>query len=78
MDIFRPSPEPLNVEIDGLYHDLPTGRSRDARRDAFLAGRGVRVMRVRAADHDFDPERIARAVRDIIEPRPERPGQPSR
>ena len=78
MDIFRPTPEPLNVEIDGLYHDLPTGRSRDARRDAFLAGRGVRVIRVKAADHDFDPGRIARTVRDILEPRPERPGQPSR
>ena len=38
------------VEVDGLAHELGTNPERDERRDAWLAGRGIRTIRVRAID----------------------------
>ena len=35
----------LIVELDGGVHNLPTVASRDAEREAWLTGRGYRVMR---------------------------------
>ena len=40
----------LAVEIDGAAHDNPDRAGRDLRRDAWLAGQGIRVLRVPAAD----------------------------
>jgi len=40
----------LAVEVDGAHHDLPGQMQQDARRDAWLAGRGIRVMRIAASD----------------------------
>jgi very-short-patch-repair endonuclease len=37
----------LIVEIDGPVHDLPGSAERDAERQAWLTGRGYRVMRFR-------------------------------
>ncbi len=38
----------LAVEIDGLAHDQPDQMRHDARRDAWLAQQGVRVLRLPA------------------------------
>jgi very-short-patch-repair endonuclease len=35
----------LIVEIDGEHHFTPDGMARDRRRDAWLAGRGYRILR---------------------------------
>ncbi|MEX2201669.1 MAG: endonuclease domain-containing protein, partial [Dongiaceae bacterium] len=40
----------LAVEIDGAGHDHPDSARRDARRDAWLRDRGVRVLRIKAQD----------------------------
>jgi very-short-patch-repair endonuclease len=40
----------LAVEIDGAAHDNPNRAGRDLRRDAWLGGQGIRVMRLPAAD----------------------------
>jgi very-short-patch-repair endonuclease len=38
------------IEVDGLAHELGTNPQRDERRDAWLASRGIRTIRVRATD----------------------------
>jgi very-short-patch-repair endonuclease len=43
LDFYAPSVR-LAVEVDGSSHDV----ERDARRDAWLGARGVRVLRVKA------------------------------
>jgi very-short-patch-repair endonuclease len=35
----------LDIELDGGQHGHPDGRAKDAERDAWLAARGVRVLR---------------------------------
>ena len=40
----------LAVEIDGMSHDMSDRPQRDARRDAWLAEQGIRVIRIAAAD----------------------------
>jgi len=40
----------LAVEVDGAHHDLPGQLGHDQRRDRWLAERGIRVMRIAAAD----------------------------
>jgi very-short-patch-repair endonuclease len=49
LDFYCPSAR-LAVEIDGLAHEMGDNPVRDARRDAWLASRGVRVLRVQAID----------------------------
>lgn len=36
----------LIIEVDGQHHFTSQGRLRDARRDAWLAGRGYRILRI--------------------------------
>src|SRR5688572_1911864 len=48
LDFYLPSAR-LAVEVDGLAHDLGDNPARDARRDASLASRGIKVLRVPAA-----------------------------
>ena len=40
----------LAVEVDGGHHDLPGQMHHDLRRDAWLAGHGIRVLRIAATD----------------------------
>lgn len=53
----------LAVEVDGDGHGDPERKARDERRDAWLAERGVRVLRIQARTvlHDMDT-----AVRTIL------------
>ena len=38
------------IEVDGLAHDLGANPQRDERRNAWLARRGIRTVRIRATD----------------------------
>ena len=38
------------VEVDGFVHDLGSNPQHDERRDAWLASRGIRTVRVKATD----------------------------
>ena len=49
----------LIVELDGGIHDLPSVAARDAERDAWLTGRGYRVMRFR---NNHPPQDIVRII----------------
>jgi very-short-patch-repair endonuclease len=49
LDFYLPSAR-LAVEVDGQAHDRDGNSQRDARRDAWLARRGIRVLRVAAGD----------------------------
>jgi very-short-patch-repair endonuclease len=40
----------LAVEVDGAGHDLPGQMHHDIRRDAWLASRGIRTLRIAASD----------------------------
>ncbi|RST88503.1 DUF559 domain-containing protein [Aquibium carbonis] len=40
----------LAVEVDGAHHDLPGQMQNDLRRDAWLEGQGIRVLRIAATD----------------------------
>ena len=54
LDFYR-VPDRLCIEIDGQQHDP----AYDARRDAWLAERGVRTIRIAAADVLRDPAAVA-------------------
>jgi very-short-patch-repair endonuclease len=47
LDFYCPAVR-LAVEVDGRVHELPDRMRRDAVRDAFLAERGIRVLRLPA------------------------------
>jgi very-short-patch-repair endonuclease len=49
LDFFAASAQ-LAVEIDGEMHGDPVQAGHDARRDAWLRGQGIRVLRVTARD----------------------------
>ena len=49
LDFYCPSAK-LGIEVDGEAHGRGDQPDRDARRDAFLASRGIRVMRIMATD----------------------------
>ena len=49
LDFYCPAAR-LAVEVDGTAHDLPDRAARDARRDAWLLARGIRVLRFTAPD----------------------------
>jgi very-short-patch-repair endonuclease len=52
----------LAVEIDGASHGAGDAPARDARRDAWLADRGVRTLRLGARDVLSDPLAAARTI----------------
>lgn len=52
----------LVVEVDGGYHDNASAGQRDLARDAWFAERGIRTLRVRAADVLRDPDGVTLGV----------------
>ena len=65
LDFYLPSAR-LAIEVDGWAHDAGSNPARDARRDAWLAARGVKVLRVMAADV-LDEDRREGVLRMIAE-----------
>ena len=55
----------LAVEVDGEAHGTADNPERDARRDAFLASRGITVLRVMATDI-LRPDGLDDVVRGIV------------
>jgi very-short-patch-repair endonuclease len=64
----------LAVEVDGFAHDTTAQAEHDERRDAWLAERGIMVMRVPAADvlRDETLEGILLAIEQAAMPPPTR------
>jgi very-short-patch-repair endonuclease len=56
---FYCAPSRLCVEVDGAVHGAGDRPERDARRDAWLRGQGIEVVRVSAAYVLEDPSRAA-------------------
>jgi len=52
----------LAIELDGEAHDRGDRPSRDARRDAILAGLAIIVLRIPARDVLADPDMAAAAI----------------
>ena len=52
----------LVVEVDGGIHELDVVASRDAMREAWLAGRGYRVVRISNSQAIHDPDSAIRAI----------------
>jgi very-short-patch-repair endonuclease len=52
----------LVVEVDGAAHDSAEAADRDARRDAWFAARGLRVLRVPAREVLKDMDSVIRAI----------------
>jgi very-short-patch-repair endonuclease len=48
----------LIIELDGIQHDQPLARRKDAARDADLAWRGFKVLRFRNGDVSQSPEGV--------------------
>jgi len=46
VDFYLPKPHRICIEIDGGYHDTVEQRAADARKDAYLKGRGFKVVRI--------------------------------
>lgn len=49
----------LAIEIDGIAHDMGIRPVRDEVRDAWLAGQGIRTIRIAAKDVLADAEAVA-------------------
>ncbi|QDH34077.1 DUF559 domain-containing protein [Porphyrobacter sp. YT40] len=60
-----------SFEIDGIAHDMGDRPTKDEARDAFVAGQGIRVVRISACEVLADPVRVAdgmvRMCRGIID-----------
>ena len=65
LDFYLPSAR-LAVEVDGLAHDLGENPERDARRDSWLAGQGIKVLRIPAVAV-LDEDRLEGVLRLIAE-----------
>ena len=49
---------PVALEVDGYRHRLPEAAARDAKKSAFLKGKGYRVIRVKEADNQSKEIRV--------------------
>ncbi len=58
LDFFCPAAR-LVVEVDGWVHGTDDRPERDARRDAWLEGRGFEVMRIAASEVMAEPDEVA-------------------
>jgi len=52
----------LVIELDGIAHDRGERPRRDEKRDAFLRGRGYRLVRIPAAEVLRDPDAVAESI----------------
>jgi len=68
LDFYCPRAK-LCVELDGFGHMDAHGRARDGARDAYLAARGVRVLRFTDADVELAPEAVLEAVWSAVRER---------
>lgn len=64
LDFYCPSAK-LAIEVDGEAHGTADNPERDARRDAFLASRDIRVLRVMATDI-LRPDGLDDVLRGIV------------
>ena len=55
----------LVVEVDGLCHTWEEARAHDARRDAYMRGQGLRVLRIPAREVFDDPDGIAERLKRL-------------
>jgi len=58
----------LAVEVDGQGHDMGDQPRRDARRDAFLKQKGIRVVRIPAETVFTDTDRALATIREALRP----------
>lgn len=59
IDFYCPSAR-IGIEIDGIAHSMGDRAQRDAQRDAWLAGQGIRIVRIPVAE-------VLRSVVDAAE-----------
>lgn len=52
----------LAIEVDGDVHGLPDQAAHDLRRDAWLRGQGLRIVRFQARDVMSDLDAVSRAI----------------
>ena len=52
----------LVIEIDGLTHDFHDAAEHDRRRDAYMRGLGLELLRISAADVFADVDAIAQSL----------------
>ncbi len=60
----------LTIELDGGQHFEPTQEQRDARRDAFLVGRGFHVLRFNNHDVTTNRQGVLETIAAAIEEGP--------
>jgi very-short-patch-repair endonuclease len=60
----------LAVEVDGYAHGTDDRPERDARRDAWLAEKGVRTLRISAREVLRSPDDAARTILAFVEDHP--------
>ena len=70
---FYCAPARLAIEVDGEAHDYGDRPARDAERDAWLEGQGVRVLRISAKAVLTDLDAVIRLILASVEPPPPRP-----
>ena len=61
VDFYCPAAK-LAIEIDGISHDMGDRPDRDRRRDTWLRGKGLRVLRFAASDVIKDLESVVTAI----------------
>lgn len=61
LDFYCPARR-LAVEVDGMAHDMGDHPTRDRRRDGWLAGQGIDVLRFRAGDVLGDLDAVLVAI----------------
>jgi very-short-patch-repair endonuclease len=66
-DFYCPSAR-LVIEVDGDSHDMGSRPEMDARRDALLRERGLKVIRFLAADVMRDTESVVTAIIEAARP----------
>ena len=70
---FYCAPARLAIEVDGEAHDFGDQPTRDAARDAWLEGQGVRVLRLPAKAVLTDLDAVIRLILASVDPPPPRP-----
>ncbi len=70
---FYCAPARLAIEVDGAAHDFGDRPTRDAARDAWLEGQGVRVLRLPAKAVLTDLDAVLRLILASVDPPPPRP-----